>query len=206
MTLQSRVKVRRPGQSAQAVTSCSKRSWPGAVKQPANRRRNESQDAGAGTWGDLRWPPATSSVAAGHASRAVPSRSPPAGGVWCWQARHHATRGHLHVRAPRPLSPLVWGLLPQPAIKSRKVHDKEYTIKRGALDPAPDSGCSILEAATALACAHPNPEYLARVTNSTDALWERGGRGAYDVLFHPPPPAHQIWRSVLTVRAVRNSL
>jgi hypothetical protein len=45
----SRVRVRRPGHSTQAVMSCSKRSWPGAVKLPLNRCRNVSQDGGAGT-------------------------------------------------------------------------------------------------------------------------------------------------------------
>src|SRR6266700_8345812 len=104
MTLQSRVKVRRPGQSAQAVTSCSKRSWPGAVKQPANRRRNVIQDAGAGTWGGLRWPPpAWRSGAAEHVPHAVRSAGPLAAASG-WQARHHATRGHLHVRTPGPLA------------------------------------------------------------------------------------------------------
>jgi hypothetical protein len=84
--------------------------------------------------------------------------------------------------------------------------DKEYTIKRGALEPAPDSGCSIDEAARALACAHSRPEYVARAIRALDLLWERGTKGAYDVLFHPQPPAYQIWRSVITVRAVRAQL
>src|SRR5262249_51537769 len=104
MTLQSRVRVRRPGQSAQAVTSCSKRTWPGAVKQGPKRCRNVIQDAGAGTWAGLRWPPPASwGDAAEHVPHAVRSAGPLAAASG-WQARHHATRGHLHVRTPGPLA------------------------------------------------------------------------------------------------------
>lgn len=84
--------------------------------------------------------------------------------------------------------------------------DKVYTVKRGELDPAPDTGCSIAEAAVALACAHPNAEYAARTAKSVDLLWERGAKGAYDILFRPQPGTFQIWNSVLTLRKVREEL
>lgn len=84
--------------------------------------------------------------------------------------------------------------------------DKQYTVKRGTPDPSPESGCSIVEAAAALACLHPTASYSARLARSLDPLWERGERGAYDVLFDPRPPALQIWRAVTAVRAVRETL
>lgn len=84
--------------------------------------------------------------------------------------------------------------------------DKQYTVKRGAPDPSPESGCSIVEAAAALACLHPTADYSARLARSLDPLWERGKGGAYDVLFDPRPSALQIWRAVTTVRAVRETL
>jgi len=84
--------------------------------------------------------------------------------------------------------------------------DKQYTVKRGAPDPSPESGCSIVEAAAALACLHPIADYSARLARSLDPLWERGERSAYDVLFDPRPSALQIWRAVTTVRAVREAL
>lgn len=84
--------------------------------------------------------------------------------------------------------------------------DKEYTIKRGAPDPAPESGCSLAEGAAALACFHPDATHSSRLTKSPELLWERGVRGTYDVLFRTRPSAHQVWRSVLTVRAVRAAL
>lgn len=81
-----------------------------------------------------------------------------------------------------------------------------YTIRRGEPDPSPMSGCSVVEAATALACAHSNPKYAARLVNSSELLWERGAAGTYDILFHPQPNAFQVWNSVLTHRRVRDVL
>lgn len=83
---------------------------------------------------------------------------------------------------------------------------KSYTVKRGELEPSPESGCSLDEAAIALACAHPNAEYASRAARSVNTLWERGQQGTYDVLFRPQPGAHQVWRSVVTVRRVRDHM
>ncbi|MEJ1107173.1 MULTISPECIES: AIPR family protein [unclassified Kribbella] len=84
--------------------------------------------------------------------------------------------------------------------------DKEYVLRRGELDPSPDGGCSVIEAATALACAHPNPSIVVRAKRSTNLLWERGSRGAYELLFGQQPTADEIWRLVLILRDVRNVL
>ncbi|WP_433165376.1 AIPR family protein [Kribbella sp. CA-247076] len=83
---------------------------------------------------------------------------------------------------------------------------KEYVLRRGELDPSPDGGCSVVEAATALACAHSNPALAVRAKRSTNLLWERGGRGAYELLFGQQPAADEIWRLVLILRRVRNTL
>lgn len=84
--------------------------------------------------------------------------------------------------------------------------DKEYVFKRGEIDPAPASGCSVREAATALACAHPDPTLAVRVKGSTAALWEEGPGGAYTRLFGQRPSAYQVWRCVQLMRAVRDAL
>jgi len=42
---------------------------------------------------------------------------------------------------------------------------KTYSVKRGE-KPASETGCSLDEAAIALACAHPNPEYASRTAKS----------------------------------------
>ncbi|MEU8056044.1 AIPR family protein [Microbispora bryophytorum] len=83
---------------------------------------------------------------------------------------------------------------------------KIYTYKRGEPDPAPEAGCSIEEAAVALACAHHNPRLAVRVSKHIDSLWERGTRGAYSRLFGEVPSTYRIWRSVQLRRAVGATL
>jgi len=85
---------------------------------------------------------------------------------------------------------------------------KTYVVKRGEPDPPPESGCSVVTAATALACAHRNPELAMRAKRSTDLLWEEGSQGAYNLLFskQDQPSAHQIWRSVLILRQIDDTL
>ena len=85
---------------------------------------------------------------------------------------------------------------------------KTYTVKRGELEPSPDSGCSVITAAIALACAHRNPDLAVRAKRSTDLLWEEGSQGAYDLIFNQddPPSAYQVWRSVLILREVDKTL
>ena len=83
---------------------------------------------------------------------------------------------------------------------------KTYVYKRGEPDPAPEEGCSVLNAAIALACAHPSTELAVRAKRDTDLLWETGSGGAYRRLFEERPGAFQIWRSVLVHRTVGSAL
>lgn len=85
---------------------------------------------------------------------------------------------------------------------------KTYAVKRGELEPPPDTGCSVVTAAIALACAHQNPDLAVRAKRNTDLLWEQGPQGAYDLLFsrEDPPSAYQVWRSVLVLRKVDDTL
>jgi hypothetical protein len=83
---------------------------------------------------------------------------------------------------------------------------KSYVYKRGEADPAPEDGCSVEHAAIALACAHRGTELTVRAKRDTDLLWERGSGGAYPRLFGERPSAFQIWRSVITHRAVGAAL
>lgn len=82
----------------------------------------------------------------------------------------------------------------------------EYSVRRSELDPPEDTGCSVVEAACALACAHPDSQYAARMATTLDVLWERGSQGIYDVLFRPQPGAYLLWNAVQVLRAVRRSL
>lgn len=83
---------------------------------------------------------------------------------------------------------------------------KTYVYKRGEADPAPDSGCSVVHAAIALACARRTPELAVRAKRDTDLLWERGDGGAYPRLFGEVPSAFRIWRCVQIQREVGKAL
>ncbi|MEU7753677.1 AIPR family protein [Micromonospora sp. NPDC049171] len=82
----------------------------------------------------------------------------------------------------------------------------DYSVRRGELEPEPDTGCSVVEAACALACAHPDSQYAARMATTLDVLWERGTQGIYDVLFRPQPGVYLLWNAVQILRQVRRTL
>ncbi|MFD9861800.1 AIPR family protein [Streptomyces alboflavus] len=80
---------------------------------------------------------------------------------------------------------------------------RSYVIKRGEPKPEREHGCSITEAAEALAAAHPNAEFAALAKRDLSALW---GDDTYKELFGFSPDAHKVWRSVQLLRAVRDRL
>lgn len=82
----------------------------------------------------------------------------------------------------------------------------EYSVRRSELEPHPETGCSIVEAAGALACVQADSQYAARISTNFDVLWERGAQGIYDVLFRPQPSAYFLWNAVLVSREVRRCL
>ncbi|MFF2475071.1 AIPR family protein [Streptomyces sp. NPDC058066] len=84
---------------------------------------------------------------------------------------------------------------------------KEYAIRRGEVTPPLAAGCTMAEAAIALACTHPNPELATIARYSSGRLWESAPQGIYTQLFgQQQPSAHQIWRSVLFLRSVHLAL
>jgi hypothetical protein len=78
-----------------------------------------------------------------------------------------------------------------------------YVIKRGEPLPDPDHGCSISEAAEALAATHPDAEFAALAKRDLASLWQAS---RYEVLFGPEPNAYRVWRSVQLLRTVRDQL
>ncbi|MFD8980939.1 AIPR family protein [Streptomyces sp. NPDC059564] len=83
---------------------------------------------------------------------------------------------------------------------------KEYVYRRGVLPPLPDAGCTVVEAATALACAFPDPTLVAGLRRDSSSLWDAAPDGVYARLFAPRPPAAEIWRSVRLLREVNGAL
>ncbi|MFD5658701.1 AIPR family protein [Streptomyces hirsutus] len=83
-----------------------------------------------------------------------------------------------------------------------------YSVRRSELEPQDDEGCSVVEAACALACAHTGSRFATRLvaSGSTDVLWERGGSGIYDPLFRSVPSVYETWNAVNVLRAVRTAL
>lgn len=82
----------------------------------------------------------------------------------------------------------------------------EYVYRHSGLPPAPAAGCTVVEAATALACAHPDPVLAVRARSSADSLVTPAPSGTYTQLFGRQPTAQQIWRCVLVVRLVREKI
>ncbi|WP_433340619.1 AIPR family protein [Streptomyces sp. CA-253872] len=84
----------------------------------------------------------------------------------------------------------------------------EYSVRRSELEPQDAEGCSVVEAACALACAHSGSRFAARLvaSGSTDVLWERGSSGIYDPLFRSVPSVYETWNAVNVLRAVRTAL
>ncbi|MFF7927388.1 AIPR family protein [Streptomyces mirabilis] len=84
--------------------------------------------------------------------------------------------------------------------------NKEYVYKKDAVAPPPGAGCTVQEAAVALACAHPDVSLVARAGADPSYLWRPAPEGAYTRLFGGRPGVHQIWQSVLLLRRVRTVL
>ncbi|GAA4782026.1 hypothetical protein GCM10023329_34650 [Streptomyces sanyensis] len=78
-----------------------------------------------------------------------------------------------------------------------------YVIKRGVPDPSPADGCTMTEAALALAATHASPEFAARAKRDASVLWENR---YYRPLFGSKPSAQRVWRCVQLLRLVRESL
>ncbi|MDX3091557.1 AIPR family protein [Streptomyces sp. ME02-6978a] len=78
-----------------------------------------------------------------------------------------------------------------------------YVIRRGEPEPARTAGCTMTEAATALAATHRTAEMGARAKRDPSLLWEKDN---YRELFGRPPSAFHVWGVVRLLREVRDNL
>jgi hypothetical protein len=78
-----------------------------------------------------------------------------------------------------------------------------YVIRRGEPAPAAVAGCTMTEAATALAATHRLAEMGARAKRDSSVMWEKDN---YRELFGRRPSAVHVWRVVRLLREVRVAL
>jgi hypothetical protein len=79
---------------------------------------------------------------------------------------------------------------------------KKYVTKRGEAPPAHDDGCSMLEAAVAMACCNDDAEMSFRVESGERRLWNDD---TYVPIFRNVGAA-RVWRAVQVVREVKRVL
>ncbi len=82
---------------------------------------------------------------------------------------------------------------------------KTYSIKRGEAEPNPSDGCTVIEAATALACMQPDVALAVIAKSAPGRLWDMQGR-YYRQLFSGSTSAYTVWRAVQTMRWVDEAL
>jgi hypothetical protein len=78
---------------------------------------------------------------------------------------------------------------------------KRYAVKRGEAEPVGTEGCSVVEAADALACAHADPSYAVIAKRERGLLLETG-ESYYRQLFTPDLTADLVWHRVEVLRLV----
>ncbi|WP_084512615.1 AIPR family protein [Nocardia mikamii] len=84
--------------------------------------------------------------------------------------------------------------------------DKIYVFKRGQPAPEPDLGCSVDEAALALACAQKDAGFVAHVFDNRQFLWDGGPNGGYASIFAVQPSAEKLWRIVQLYREINAAI
>lgn len=82
---------------------------------------------------------------------------------------------------------------------------KEYVIRADDTVPTGEKGCSVQEAAIAMACGRYSATALMEITKDTESLWADQGDD-YRTLFPMDVTAAEVWRRVQTLRRVTAAL
>jgi AIPR protein len=80
--------------------------------------------------------------------------------------------------------------------------NKEYVFRTGDIPPTPDAGCTLDEAAVALACAQPDITYCMIAKREVSRLYDDIEKAPYKVLFNSSLSAVRMWRAVEALRIV----
>ena len=86
-------------------------------------------------------------------------------------------------------------------------HGKEYVYRSGERPPSsPENGCTLDEAAVALACANSDIQFTMLAKREVNKLYEDIQGPPYTMLFNSSVRALRVWRSVQIMRVVDMSL
>lgn len=81
-------------------------------------------------------------------------------------------------------------------------NQKIYAYQTGDATPAPEEGCTLDEAAVALACKHPDLTLAVQAKREVGMLYDDIGKAPYTKLFNRDLDASAMWRAVLTMRVI----
>ena len=84
--------------------------------------------------------------------------------------------------------------------------EKFYAYKTGDREPSADEGCSLDDAAVALACAQKDVGLCVQAKREVGRLYDDIQQAPYKILFNPSVTALRMWRSVGVMRIVDETL
>jgi len=84
--------------------------------------------------------------------------------------------------------------------------EKFYAYKTGDREPSPDEGCTLDDAAVALACAQKDVGLCVQAKREVGRLYDDIQQAPYKILFNPSLAALRMWRSVEVMRLVDEAL
>jgi hypothetical protein len=82
--------------------------------------------------------------------------------------------------------------------------NKEYVFRTGDTPPKPDNGCTLDEAAIALACSQSDIGYCMTAKREVSKLYDDIKQPPYTVLFNPSITALRVWRCVQIAESKRS--
>jgi hypothetical protein len=85
-------------------------------------------------------------------------------------------------------------------------NQKLYVYQTGESSPSPEVGCTLDEAAVALACKHPNVALAVQAKREVGMLYDDISKPPYTNLFNASLNAQAMWQAVLTLRSIDTAL
>lgn len=85
-------------------------------------------------------------------------------------------------------------------------NQKEYVYQTGEQPPQGDTGCTLDEAAIALACQQPDITLCVQAKREVGMLYEDITKAPYTIIFNKGTTARTLWRAVTILRLVESAL